>query len=380
MLIASFILGAWFSSGVKAEEKSKDGKSEESKLKKLYELTLPECITAYSVKEGKDGKNEIDKILTIAGVYELQDNKQPKQIQKRNQELPEKTRCYPSSESFSPDGQYVVYCDELEERSKTFVVYDFKNNSSSQINAGLFGAFSDKSVMFHTDMYQTLITDFSGNKVAEHEGMLFIKGFENGFVCYGMDSSLVFFNSDGQLLDKKSHHSHGLAYDVAYNNGITAIIVPSESSLTVHESSGSVKQVFNVPFRGHYAGIGISADSKYIVVISSEGWIRFFDIPNKKEVWKKDFMWGPCFVGSGSSVPVSSDGKYLIVYGDLNDKKKPTGSMIILDRLGNIVALFDAPRDRGYMAYYYIDFIPGTNKFVGFTDNTLSVYEIVERD
>ena len=108
-ILVVLVLMGLLSPGIKAEAKREDSKSGESKLKKLYELTLPECITAYSVKEGKDGKNEIDKILTIAGIYEIDDKRQTKQIQKRTQELPDKTRCYPLSESFSPDGRYVVF-------------------------------------------------------------------------------------------------------------------------------------------------------------------------------------------------------------------------------------------------------------------------------
>ena len=377
ILIALMVLGI---QRANTSAETEDVKSSKSELKLVYELTLPECITAFSVKKGRDGKNEIDKALTVAGIYEIDDKKQANLIKKRTQELPVKTRCYPSSESFSPDGRYVVFCDESGERSKTFVIYDFKNNSSSQIKAGLFGAFSNQSVMFHTDMYQTIITDFSGNMVSEHAGMLFIKGFENGFICYGIDGDLYFINSDGQIVSKKRHHSRGLAYDVAYKNGNTAIMVPSESTLTVYDSSGDVKHIFNVPFQGHYAGIGITSESEDIIIVNSDGWIKFFDVSAKKELWTKSFKWGPCFVGSGSPVPISADGKYIIVYGDLDEKESPTWSMIILDQFGKVVALFDAPRDRGYMVYYYIDFIPETNKIVGFTDNTLSVYEIVERD
>jgi WD40 repeat protein len=380
LLIASTILGSWFPFGAKAAEESKETKSSKSELKLLYELTLPECITAYSVKKGKDRKNEIDKILTITGVYEIDDKKQTKLIKKRTQELPEKTRCYPSSESFSPDGQYVVFCDELEERSKTFVIYDFKNNSSSQINAGLFGAFSNQSVMFHTDMYQTLITDFSGNKVSEHAGMLFIKGFKDGFVCKGDGPHFFFLNDQGQLHAKREHRSPGIAYDVDQGTGITAIVIPTESKMLIYDDCGNLKQDFILPELGYMAGIGLSEGGDYVVVVSGNGWIRFFDVNKKKEIWRKGFTWGDRFIGSNSPVPVSADGKYVIVYGDLDQKENPTWSLIILDQLGNNVALFDAPRDRGYMAYYHIDFIPETHRIVGFTDNTLSVYEIIERE
>jgi WD40 repeat protein len=380
LLIASTILGSWFPFGAKAAEESKETKSSKSELKLLYELTLPECITAYSVKKGKDRKNEIDKILTITGVYEIDDKKQTKLIKKRTQELPEKTRCYPSSESFSPDGQYVVFCDELEERSKTFVIYDFKNNSSSQINAGLFGAFSNQSVMFHTDMYQTLITNFSGMKLAELPGMSDIKGHAHGFICDGMDSNMYYLNSDGRILAQKPISTAGLVYDVDQKTGITAILIPPESKLLVTDYAGNLKGEFKVPNIGHPSGIGLSLGGDYIVVISENGWIKFFDINRKKEIWKKDFVWGGRFVSSSSPVPVSTDGEYVIIYGDLDRKENPAWSLIILDQFGKNVALFDAPRDRGYIAYYYIDFIPGTNKIVGFTDNTLSVHEIVERD
>ena len=379
LLIASILLGAWLPSGVKTAEESNETTSSKSKLKLLYELTLPECITAFSVKKGEDGKNDIDKIMTIAGIYELHENRQTRQIVKRTKELPVKTRCYPSSEAFSPDGRYVVFDNNPGEYPGNFLIHDFEKKTSSPIDVALFGAFSNRSIMFFARQVPSLVTDFSGNKIAELPEMVTIKGFENGFVCYGygMDSILVFLNSEGQILDKKSHHSHGLAYDVAYKNGITAIIVPSESSLTVYDSSGGVKHVFNVPFHGHYAGIGISANSKYIAVMCSEGWIKFFDIPNKKELWKKDFTWGGRFIGS-RSIPIAHDANYIIVYGDLEKRENPVWSMIILDHLGNTVALFDAPRDRGYMAYYHIDFIPETHRIVGFTDNTLSVYEIIE--
>ena len=377
ILIALMVLGSW---RAKTAAETGDVKSSKSELILVHELTLPECITAFSVKKGRDGKNEIDKVLTIAGIYEIDDKKQANLIKKRTQELPVKTRCYPSSESFSPDGRYVVFCDESGERSKTFVIYDFKNNSSSQIKAGLFGAFSNQSVMFHTDMYQTIITDFSGNMVSEHAGMLFIKGFKNGFICKEDGPHFFFFNTQGQLQAERKHRSSGIAYDVDQNTGITAIVIPTESKVFIYDGCGNLIQEFILQELGYRAGVGLSEGGDYVGVVSGNGWVKYFDINKKKEIWRKELTMGGRFVGSNAPIPVSADGKYVIVYGDLDEKENPTWSMIILDQFGNIVSLFDAPRDRGYMVYYYIDFIPETNKIVGFTDNVLSVYEIVERD
>jgi len=308
------VLGGLLSEGIKAEEKGEKANSDLAGIKLLYELTLPECITTFSVKKGKDGKNEIDKILTIAGIYEIDDIKHAKEIQKRTMELPIKSRCYPSSESFSPDGQYVAYCDKFEERSKAFIIYDVKNNSRSQIEAGLFGAFSDRTVMFHAYINQTLISDYSGNKVSEHTGMLFIKGFKDGFVCKGDGPQFFFLNAQGQINAKREHRSPGIAYDVDQRTGITAIVIPTESKLIIYEGCGNLKQDFILPEVGYMAGIGLSEGGDYVVVIG-KGWIRFFDVNEKKEIWKRDFTSGDRFVGSGSTVPVSVDGKYLIVYG-----------------------------------------------------------------
>lgn len=379
MMITSMVLGGLLSQGIKAEEKGEKANSSLTGIKLLYELTLPECITTYSVKKGKDGKNEIDKILTIAGMYEIDENKHAKEIKQRTQELPEKTRCYPSSESFSPNGQYVVYCDKFEERSKTFIIFDFQNKSFSQIEAGLFGAFSDRTVMFHTDMYQTLITDYSGNKVSEHPGMNFIKGFKDGFVCQGDDPHFLFLNAQGQIHAKREHRSSGIAFDVDQKTGITAIVIPTESKLIIYDACGNLKQDFILPEVGYMAGIGLSEGGAYVVVIG-KGWIRFFDVNKKQEIWKRDFTAGDRFIGSNSTVPVSVDGKYVIVYGNLDHQENSIWSSIILDQVGNKVALLDAPREKGYMVYSHIGFIPETDKVVGFTENTLSVYEIVERE
>ena len=65
ILIALMVLGI---QRANTSAETGDVKSSKSELKLVYELTLPECITAFSVKKGRDGKNEIDKVLTIAGI------------------------------------------------------------------------------------------------------------------------------------------------------------------------------------------------------------------------------------------------------------------------------------------------------------------------
>ena len=58
MMITSLVLGGLLSQEIQAEEKGEKANSNRTGLKLLYELTLPECITTYSVKKGKDGKGK----------------------------------------------------------------------------------------------------------------------------------------------------------------------------------------------------------------------------------------------------------------------------------------------------------------------------------
>ncbi|MGB3977363.1 MAG: hypothetical protein WBM02_00485 [bacterium] len=377
ILIALMVLGIW---RAKTAAETGDVKSSKSELKLVYELTLPECITAFSVKKGRDGKNEIDKVLTIAGIYEIDDKKQAHLIKKRTQELPVKTRCYPSSESFSPDGRYVVFDNNPSEYPVSFIIHDFEKRTSCPIDVALFGAFSNRSIMFFARQVPSVITDFSGNIITELPEMMTIKGFENGFICDGMDSNFYFFNSAGQILAKKPLCAAGVAYDIDRKTGSTVLVNPPKSSLLVTDFEGNIKHEFILSDPGYTAGIGISYGGDYAIVVSGNGWIRFFDLQNKKELWKKDFIWGSRFISSSSPVPISENGEYIIIYGDLKITENPTWSMIILNKEGDCVGQIKPPVPRNLIPYYYINFILGTNKIVGFTDNTLSVYEIVERD
>ncbi len=377
ILIALMVLGIWRAN---TSAETGDVKSSKSELKLVYELTLPECITAFSVKKGRDGKNEIDKILTIAGIYEIDDKKQANLIKKRTQELPVKTRCYPSSESFSPDGRYVVFDNNPSEYPVSFIIHDFEKRTSCPIDVALFGAFSNRSIMFFARQVPSLITDFSGNIITELPEMLTIKGFENGFICEEDGPHFFFLNTQGQLQAEKEHRSPGLAYDVDQITGITAIVIPTESKMLIYDGYGNLMQEFILQKLGYMAGVGLSEGGNYVGVISGNGWIRFFDLKNKKELWKKDFIWGSRFVSSSSPVPISENGEYIIIYGDLKITENPTWSMIILNKEGNCIGQIKPPVPRNLIPYYYINFILGTNKIVGFTDNTLSVYEIVERE
>lgn len=378
MLIASFILGAWFSLGVKAEEKSKDGKSEESKLKKLYELTLPECITAFSVKQIKDEHVVVDKVLTLSGVYSVTDNKKSILLRKRRREIHGWTRCDPRLESFSHDGKHFIETVNCGEKCSRVVINHLEKDSSIAFErATSFGAISNHSLLLHTGN-NAFIADFAGKTLAELSEMATTKSFSDGFICSGMDSYFYFLNASGEIHAKKQHHSQGISYDVDYVTGTTALIVPNESLLYVYDSHGNLKTKFKLPFPGYTVGIGISEGGEYAAVMSSKGWIRLFDLDGKKELWKKDLRWGGRFVGSSSPIPVSYKGEYVVVYGDLEMGVNPKWSFIVFNKVGTCVSQIEAPIPRNMISYYFLDFIPGTNKIVGFTDNTLSVYEISE--
>ncbi len=379
ILIALMVLGIW---RAKTAAETGDVKSSKSELKLLYDFTLPECISGYSVKQIKDEGVVIDKILTLSGIYSVTDNKKSILLRKRSREIHEWTRCDPRLESFSHDGKLLIETVNCGEKCSMVVINHLERDGSIAFDwATSFGAISNHGLFLHTgNNTPSFIADFAGKILAEFSEMATTKSFSDGFICSGMDSYFYFLNSSGEIHAKKQHHSQGISYDVDYVTGTTALIVPNESLLYIYDSHGKLKTKFKLPFPGYAVGIGISEGGEYAVVISSKGWIRLFDIDGKKELWKKDLRGGGRFVGSSSPIPISYKGEYVIVYGDLEMGENPKWSFIVFNKEGTCVSQIEAPVPRNMISYYHMDFIPGTKKIVGFTDNTLSVYEIAERD
>ena len=176
LLIASTILGVMLPLGAKAAEGTEDAKSIKSELKLLYDFTLPECISGYSVKQTKDEGVVIDKILTLSGVYSVTDNKKSILLRKRRREIHGWTRCDPRLESFSHDGKYLIETVNCGDKCSRVVINHLENDSSIVFDrATSFGAISNHSLFLHTGSNApSFIADFAGNTLADLRSLFII--------------------------------------------------------------------------------------------------------------------------------------------------------------------------------------------------------------
>ncbi len=403
--LAFLIVVMMFLQGVKAEEKSAKTSGDESGVKLLYELTFPDCIETYSLEKGEGGELRVGNILTLNEIYKIDKNLDKKIMMKRGSrhisdhvkntestnEIVDKKKnkenvkaikyaeCELNYNAFDSQGEHLIELLNCGDECTKVRITNLITKQALVPEDSVFPMAVSENRIFDCDSFtgRSRIIDFSGNIIAELPSIAAAKSHRYGFIGWGWDRKLYFFDSNGSQLNYQLfQYSHINYFDVDYSTGISAVIDLKDSKLLIYDHHGKLLATFNVNFSGHSIGLGVSYGGNFVAVLSHKGWIKVFDIRNKKEFWSKNVDIGNAFLNWRKPVPVSQDGKYCV----LNCKKRKSSddsNMVVLNKSGKVVDSIDPPDAERSYSHYVIQFIQDSRKILAIYDNTIFVFEII---
>ena len=374
--------------GVEAEEKSTKTSNDNSRIKLLYELTFPDCIETYSFEKDNDGNYQLGWVMTSKCIYKIDEERNLSPYMSREIEVNEWYKCGGHTNAFSPNSKIIVDTIAYAHESlNNYLITLEKKERKILKDSGGSPIFSENSILLlNTVSGLCELRNYEGEKLKEFDEkqkFSLAKGHRKGFV--GAGPYYHFLDSKGNMKNRLNYQVNN--FDVDYETGITAIIIPGSnhpansersSYLKIYNSKGDLRSQLKISFTGFTVGIGISTGGDYVAVTSHLGWLKLFDIKKEKELWSIDYHWGGHFTQWCYPIPISVDGKYVVVHGGMEGVSKNLNRFLIFDKSGQLIGYIEPIIPRDQILKYDIYFIPKTTNLICVYGKTASVYEILE--